>query len=299
MRLSKTVRSIRFWWAISDARRDKGLKTPAEIKRYDNISYGPHGKANLLDIYVPKTATKLLPTIVNVHGGGWVYGKKEIYQFYCMELAKRGFTVVNINYRLAPENRFPSAVEDVNAAMTFICNKGADYLADKNNIIMVGDSAGAQIVSHYATVVTNKEFAGLFKFTVPDIKLRALGLNCGAYDVKTDILENPKDNECLLEYVDGINKPVDNKILEQIDSYKYMNENYPPSYVMSAVNDFLLPKAEPMSQHLKELGVPFELKIYGSKEREDIAHVFHVNCKLEEARICNDEECAFFRKYIV
>ncbi len=299
MRLSKTVRSIRFWWAISDAKRDRGLKTPAEIKRYDNISYGPYGKANLLDIYVPKSATKPLPTIVNIHGGGWVYGKKEIYQFYCMELAKRGFTVVNINYRLAPENRFPCAVEDVNAAMTFVYDKGAKYLADRDNIIIVGDSAGAQIASHYGTVVTNPEFAKLFDFMVPDIKLRALGLNCGEYDVKTDVLENKDENECLLEYVDGIDKPVPEHVLEQLDANKYISSSYPPSFIMSAVNDFLLPKAEPMYKLLQSQGVPSELKIYGSKEREDIAHVFHVNCKLEEARICNDDECEFFRKYIV
>lgn len=53
-----------------------------------------------------------------------------------------------------------------------------------------------------------------------------------------------------------------------------------------------------MYQHLQELGVDSELKIYGSKEQEEIAHVFHVNCKLEEAVACNDAECNFFKRYI-
>lgn len=298
MKLSKTVKDIRYWWAINDAKRDRGLKTPPEIKRYDNISYGSHGEANLLDIYVPKEAKELLPTIVNVHGGGWVYGKKEIYQFYCMELAKRGFAVVNINYRLAPENRFPIAVEDVNAAMTFVSKEGSKYLADKDRIIMVGDSAGGQIVGHYATIVTNPEFAKLFNFTVPDIKLKALGLNCGSYDGRTDAAMDILENECFFEYIDGMDKPVPDETLEMLDTFKYMNGDYPPSYVMSAVHDFLLSRAEPMYKKLQELGVPCEMKIYGSEDRKDIGHVFHVDCKLEEAKICNDEECEFFRKYI-
>ena len=117
MQISKTVRDIRVNWAIGDRERDKGLATPDEIRRFDDISYGPHGQANMLDVYVRKDAEGLQPTIVNVHGGGWVYGNKEIYQHYCMRLALRGFAVVNINYRLAPENRFPAAVEDINAAM--------------------------------------------------------------------------------------------------------------------------------------------------------------------------------------
>ena len=59
-----------------------------------------------LDVYRQKDATGKLPVIVSVHGGGWVYGDKERYQFYCMDLAERGFAVVNFSYRLAPEYKF-------------------------------------------------------------------------------------------------------------------------------------------------------------------------------------------------
>ncbi len=78
-----------------------------------------------------------------------------------MSLAQRGFTVVNINYRLAPETRFPGAVEDINQALTFIEKNGDKYFIDKNRLILVGDSAGGQLVSHYATIFTNPEFAKL------------------------------------------------------------------------------------------------------------------------------------------
>lgn len=297
--LSKAVQKIRTEWAISDAKRDEGLTTPDNMVRHDNISYGSYGEWNLMDIYYTKEVSAPQPVIINIHGGGWVYGNKEIYQFYCMSLAQRGFTVVNFNYRLAPENRYPAALEDINSVFCFLKEEGAKYMADIHNVFVVGDSAGAQLASQYLTIMTNPEYAKLFSFKVPEITIRACGLNCGLYDARKSA-ERGLD-ECLIEYIGRkVTKMVyaDEQLLESLDVMKYMTKDFPPAYVMSAYNDFLLPDAEPMYQHLQELGVDSELKIYGSKEQEEIAHVFHVNCKLEEAVACNDAECNFFKRYI-
>ena len=91
--ISEVVKDIRINWKISDDKRDEGLTTPEDIIRFDNISYGPIGDANLLDIYHQKKVTKPQKTIISIHGGGWVYGSKEQYQFYGMRLAQRGFTL--------------------------------------------------------------------------------------------------------------------------------------------------------------------------------------------------------------
>ena len=62
-----------------DNEKNAGLKTPDDIRRMDNLPYGPDSKWNLLDIYFPKQAEKPLPLIVSVHGGGWCYVDKDIY----------------------------------------------------------------------------------------------------------------------------------------------------------------------------------------------------------------------------
>ena len=72
---------------INDYKRDKAIPLPAGITECRNISYGCHGKWNLLDVYYPDDATESLPTIVSIHGGGYVYGTKEIYRRYGMDLA--------------------------------------------------------------------------------------------------------------------------------------------------------------------------------------------------------------------
>ena len=292
--LSRIVTDLRKNWAIIDRERDGGLTTPENITRHDDISYGPYGEWNLLDIYHKKDVNTCQPTIVNIHGGGWVYGNKEIYQFYCMSLAQRGFTVVNFNYRLAPENKYPAALEDINSVLCFLREHGKEYYVDTENLLVVGDSAGGQLASHYLTILTNPEFAKLFSFQTPDVKVRAVALNCGVYDARK--CAQTEGDEYFHEYI-GKEK-LTKELLESLDTIKYMTSGFPPTFVMSAYHDFLVTNAEPMYHHLQSLSIPCELRIYGSKEQKEIAHVFHVNIKLPEARKCNDEECEFFGRFV-
>lgn len=90
-----------------------------------------------------------LPAIVSVHGG-WVYGSKEVYQFYCMSLARRGFAVVNFSYRLAPKHKFPAPLEDANAVFHWVLAHAGEYGFDPERIFAVGDSAGANILRLYS-----------------------------------------------------------------------------------------------------------------------------------------------------
>lgn len=288
----KTAEEIRKEFGDSDRKRDLGLTTPENITRHDNISYGPYGEWNLLDIYYPKDTTSPLPTIVSVHGGAWVYGTKAVYQFYCMSLAQRGFCVVNFNYRLAPENKYPTALCDVNQVFCFLKEEGAKYFVDTDNLLVVGDSAGAQLASQYLTIYSNKDYAKKFPFTVPQVEIKATALNCGLYDAKR--AAEFQLHEPLLHYVGEFSE----EKLESLDILKNMNSSFPPAYIMSAYHDFLLENAEPMYKHLQNMGVECELKIYGDKSKEEIGHVFHVNMKMDEATLCNDEECAFMKKYV-
>lgn len=294
--LQETVSELRTKWAYYDKKRDEKLTVPENMANLYDISYGPHGESNLLDIYKTSDVNQAQATIVNIHGGAWVYGSKEVYKFYCMSLALRGFTVVNINYRLAPENLFPSALEDINSAITFIEKHAGEYCIDKEKLVLVGDSAGAQLASHYAAIFTNPDFAKLYGFTIPNVKIKAVGLNCGIYDPNTR-LQNDLD-DIFWAYI-GQNTDIKSKDFQQkIDVLSNITPDFPPAFVMSSHRDFLLPQAQPMYDLLKSKGIEAVIKIYGAPNRKDIGHVFHVNMNLPEAKLCNDDECNFFRKFI-
>ena len=163
----ETAKEIREGFGTSDAVRDSGLKRPDDVAWENDISYGPHSVWNLLDIYYPRGEERLFPTIISIHGGAWIYGTKEVYQFYGCSLAQRGFTVVNFNYRLAPEHPFPSAVEDINEVFKWIKEHGTEHHMDLDNLFVVGDSAGAQLCAQYMAMRSNPSFAKMFKYSTP------------------------------------------------------------------------------------------------------------------------------------
>ena len=276
----------------SDKKRDAAIPLPEGITQCRNIRYGPHGDWNLLDVYYPDGTDTPLPTIVSIHGGGYVYGSKEIYRRYGMDMARRGFAFVNFNYRLAPKWKFPAALADTNAVHHWVRANARRYHLDPERIILVGDSAGAQLASQYAAIHTNPEYASLFELSLPKVTIRALGLNCGRYDMVDWMAKKRKG--LALDYL-GKEIPADDPRLDVLSA---VNGNYPPAYITTAHNDFLKAEAEPMFRFLNSKGVSCGWKCYGSPEQKNVAHVFHVNILLPEAIACNDDAAAFFRKYL-
>lgn len=175
--------TIRKQFKEGDDIRDEGLTTPDTVQRFDNILYGDDPEWNTMDLYIPKEEKEKLPIIISFHGGGWVYGDKERYQYYCMSLAERGFAVINFTYRLAPEFKHPAPLVDMNQVAHWIMNHAKDYFLDTEHIYGVGDSAGAHLLVLYASILTNKEYASTYDFKAPEgFQFNALALNCGAYN---------------------------------------------------------------------------------------------------------------------
>jgi len=307
--LREKAEEIRRLWGENDAKRDAGQETPDDIVRCDDIPYGKralsisHGAQvvdgkqwHLLDVYRPKAAgNDKLPVIVNVHGGAWVYGTKEIYQFYCMKLAQRGFAVVNFNYRLAPENKFPSSLEDTCAIFAWIEENADKYGFDTGNVFAVGDSAGAHLLSLYAAFQSNEEYAAKFSFRAPEkARLKAVALNCGKYRMDEGLEEEP-DAKWLLEAL--LKEGGSDEEFELINSPALVTADYPKVFLMTCTGDFLKSQAKYMVAALEKNSVEFNYHFYGEKDSV-LGHVFHCDPRLPEAVECNDEEAAFFRKFI-
>ena len=280
--------------AKNDKKRDAGLTTPSDIKRFDDIHYGAK-KEQVLDVYRPANEEGLLPVIVSVHGGGWVYGDKELYQWYCMNLAQRGFAVVNFTYRLAPKYKFPSGIEDTIMVFHWIWENAQIYGFDLKNLFAVGDSAGAHMLSVYAAMKCNPVYAAQFDFPVENnVEIRAVALNCGKYDLRGVIDSGDALQSGLMK--DVLPKKGTKGELEWVSPINYVNEAFPPAFVMTSNGDFLRDEAPKMRDKLMSLGVECEYRDYGD-ESEKLNHVFHLNIRLQSAEKCNDEECDFFRTH--
>lgn len=99
-------------------------------------------------IYTPVKSTQALPVVMFYHGGGMVIGTLDSYDTLCRQIAyQTSCIVVSVDYRLAPENKFPAAVEDAYAALCWLVKNGASIHADTSNIAIAGDSAGGNLAA--------------------------------------------------------------------------------------------------------------------------------------------------------
>jgi acetyl esterase/lipase len=97
-------------------------------------------------LYAPTLEKRSLPAVAYFHGGGWVQGDLETHHGLCARLAKHaGALVVAVDYRLAPEHKFPAAVDDCLAAYRWLRTKGRDVGADTGRVAVAGDSAGGNL----------------------------------------------------------------------------------------------------------------------------------------------------------
>ena len=305
--MSKFSELFRATAAQSDAKRDAGLTQPANVTAWRDIPYLGDGSGpwTLLDVYRPRAARGALPVIVSTHGGGYVYGTKEVYQFYCMYLAQQGFAVINFNYHLAPEAKFPTQLSEINAVLGWMTVHAGEYGFDLGNVFLVGDSAGAQMTSHYAALYANPDFAALYPFKIAQgFTVRALALNCGMYDLAGIAFappapeDGPIDRGDLYDDYFGPDRRARPELPAMADVLGAIDEHYPPAFVMTAWYDFLREQAEPMAKLLQSRGVEAEYHLYGTAKQKYMGHVFHCNMHRRLAKECNKAECAFFRRHI-
>ena len=122
---------------------------PAVAAQAELCAPGPHGDIPLR-LYRPlgSSADTLLPVLVFFHGGGWVIGDLDTHDTLCRELANgSGACVIAVDYRMAPEHRFPAAVDDCIAATHWVRREAAHLKIDAARLGVGGDSAGGNLAA--------------------------------------------------------------------------------------------------------------------------------------------------------
>ncbi len=120
---------------------------PASVTVASDVAYGDDPMQKI-DIYTPAKARNL-PVAVFVHGGGFVNGDKKDYANVPTYLSQHGMVAVNVNYRLAPKVVWPAEAQDVAAVVAFLKKNAAHYGGDPKRIVLIGHSAGANLVASY------------------------------------------------------------------------------------------------------------------------------------------------------
>jgi acetyl esterase/lipase len=214
------------------------------VKRVKNITYGPHGSKNLLDIYMPKAVPlSPMPVLIHVHGGGWVVGRKHQQAKPLIQyMAAKGWLVVDINYRLGPKNRMPAMIEDVLRAVAWVKTNIQNYNGDPNFVALTGGSAGGHLVSLAALTAKQASLKPGFEYT--DCSVNACVPVYGVFDF---IKRNTEHNEEIVSFQRFLTKAVmpgppetHATLWDQVSPMSQVNVNAPPMLILQGRHDALV-----------------------------------------------------------
>ena len=133
-----------------------GGESPEVHKVEDRNISGPNGEIPLR-IYTPRETADALGVLVLFHGGGWVIGDLDTHDNVCRHLCSGAdVVVVSVDYRLAPEHKFPAGHDDAIAATEWVHANAASIGADANKVAVTGDSAGGNMAAVVAQQLKGK-----------------------------------------------------------------------------------------------------------------------------------------------
>lgn len=168
-----------FWKNVerNDAKRIKSQTSPTGIAQFCDIQYIDDGSwQHRLDVYCKSDNFTCRPIIIDIHGGGWMYGTKEINKNYCLVLAQNDYVVVNINYRLAPEVSVADQLRDCFFAFKWVSSNIEKYGGDLNNVYVTGDSAGGFLAAYSALLNSSEKLRKIFGVTESGLEFSACAL---------------------------------------------------------------------------------------------------------------------------
>jgi acetyl esterase len=293
---------VRYLFATDAARVSKALEkhVPKEVAAIVDQRYDETDADALLDVYFPSEfegTARILPTVVWVHGGGWVSGGKDDVANYAKILAAKGFTVVAVNYSLAPGATYPTPVRQVNAALAYLTANAARLHVSANQFVLAGDSAGAHIAAQLANAISVPSYADAIG-VVPSIdRLRLVGtiLYCGAYDLQTIDMDGAFRG--FLQTVGwsytGVKNFRSDPKFETFSVVRHITPEFPPTFVSAGNADPLLPQSVAFADALEKAGVRVERLFFPEGHRPPLPHEYQFNLDNEAGRTALDHSVKF------
>lgn len=264
------------------------------LREYRDVPYiNRSGKELLMDIFEPivEKGTEL-PVIVNIHGGGLIGGSKNLSVGFCRQLAKRGYLVFSLEYRLIPAIRVYEQFDDVCAGMDCVGRKLVDFDVDFRRIYLVAESAGAYLATYVAAMKKSEALQKAIGYQPTNMVFKAMGLISGMfYTTRKD----------MLGYF--LSRSIYGKDARSIAMAEYTNPehteiiyNIPPCYLITSKADMLERYTLDFAGELGNKGIEHYLRHMGSDPK--LLHAFPVlNPTLPESERVIDEIVSWFEKH--
>lgn len=270
-----------------------------DIHRDVPYAEGSDSPDTTLDVFSPAGGDDPLPTVVWVHGGAWISGHKTDVDPYLRILAAEGYTTVSLEYTVGPEATYPTAVRQLDEALAFLEVHADEYRIDRDRIVLAGDSAGGNLASQLAALVTNPDYADLMGIrpALRPSQLAGVILNCGVYDMEAMADLNGISawgfKAALWAYT-GTRNWSDESAGLTMSTIRFVTEDFPATYITGGNGDGLTwLQSIPMSQRLEELGVDVAKRFYEADHEPALPHEYQFELDREEAQDVLRDTLAF------
>jgi acetyl esterase/lipase len=291
------------WPAVLVIRRvfEKGAReTLAEMAPYvpdveftvhRDVEYGDAGFTTTLDVFEPSDRPgELRPAIVWIHGGAWISGSKIDVEPYLKLLAAEGYVTVGLDYTIAPEAVYPVALTQLNRALGYLVEHADDFGIDPTRIVLAGDSAGAQLASQLAVLITNPQYARLVGI-VPALdaeQLAGVVLHCGLYDLRamasaTGII-GWGFKTALWAYT-GHKNWSETPAGATMSTIDFVTGELPPVFVSGGNGDGLTHiQSVPLAERMRAAGVDVTSLFWAADHEPALPHEYQFHLDFEEAQ---------------
>ena len=216
-------------------------ETAAGQYKINDIAYGTEYPNSFLDITYPDSNTETdRPTLFYFHGGGFFGGSKNMGDpmasteatYLLDDICAAGYNIVNVDYALVPDYRFPVPLIQANSAIAYIQEHADEYHLNMNNVVIMGSSAGAIMTSQLGSIITNSEYAELLGITpalkseqVKAVVIDDAPLDYKAFPIATKIL--------IGNYVKG-SIYLSKEEIKKYDNIQNLTENYPAAVLLGS-----------------------------------------------------------------
>jgi acetyl esterase/lipase len=213
-----------------------------EVERIRDLEYHRvNGRALRLDVYRHRDRPTGCPTLLQIHGGGWVVGSKNEQGVPLMlHLASRGWVCVSADYRLAPFATFPEPLIDLKHAIRWIREHGGEYGANSDFLVVTGGSAGGHLSSLVALTANDPEYQPGFEDV--DTSVRGCVAFYGVYDFTN---RHGTGREDMLPFLEKrVFKSLvadDRPRWDLASTISHVGPDAPPFFVLHGTNDSLVP----------------------------------------------------------
>ena len=164
------------------ARHDAANPFPEDVLLTADADYMGDGRpCHRMDIFRPREAKEALPVLVNIHGGGFLLGKKEANRLFCTDMCRRGFVVFCLEYPLVPDVDIFTVFRALTAGIECAAALAPDFGGDASRLFLCGDSAGAYLCVYLAAMRKNAAMARAAGVPPLSSDIAALGLISGMF----------------------------------------------------------------------------------------------------------------------